>query len=120
MSSRRSAAVTVGAIGAFTALVFFSEEPDHDYAAVCVDHTTQQRVDDEECDDDRAGGGGGSGARGWYYVPRGGRVPAVGQVASDASSVPPLAGRSYSAGFDPAGGVVTRGGFGHGFSSFGG
>jgi hypothetical protein len=121
MSFRRSAVVTVGAIGAFTALVFFSDEPDYDYAAVCVDKATQTRVDDDQCDDDHTASGSGSGgARGWYYVARGDRVPAVGQLAAGGTSTPPFDGRSVGTGFDTAGGVVTRGGFGHGFGSFGG
>jgi hypothetical protein len=58
-----------------------ADEPD--YAAICVNPQTQERVDDDDCDDgdhpaDYDGDGGGFF---WYYVATSsnGRVPAVGK-----------------------------------------
>lgn len=119
MPVRKSTVVTVGAVAVLTVALILSEDPDYDFAAVCVDEATKQRVDDDQCDGDHSHVGF-YGGRGWYYVPRGGTVAPVGQQVSGGSTDLPFAERSYGSGFDRAGGIVTRGGFSHGFGSFGG
>lgn len=119
MALRRSAVVTVGAVAATIAVIAIASDDDYDHAAVCVDQTTQERVDDDVCDDDHRSGFHGGGA-GWYYIARGSQAPAIGQRAVGGAWSAP-GGDSYSAGFDRSGGVVTRGGFsGSSSHSFGG
>ena len=50
-----------------------------DYAAVCVDPDTQERVEDDQCDDDSDYNGAGTGFF-WYYLAARAVVPAVGQT----------------------------------------
>lgn len=81
----RSHAVALGltlvAAGAFSGC---AAEPD--YAAICVDPETQERVDDDDCDDDQAdyhgGGGGHGGGFYWFYMSTHSNhsVPAVGST----------------------------------------
>lgn len=51
-----------------------------DYAAICVNPVTNERLDDKQCKDDREYDGH-SGGYYWYYVPTGGGyiMPPVGQ-----------------------------------------
>lgn len=117
---RRSAAVALGITGLLAAgLTGYAvgqdddEAEEVDYAAVCVDSQTEQRVEDGSCDE---GGeqrfyGGGGGFYGWYFLPVGGRAPGIGQrVAGGTLTAPP--GRVARGGIDRAGGTVSRGGFG--------
>ncbi|SDQ42595.1 tRNA-dihydrouridine synthase [Quadrisphaera sp. DSM 44207] len=93
--------------------------------AVCVDEDTGARVDDDECDDDGTRVGG----FGWYFLPLGARIPAVGSRVSGGSySQPsgtavrggaPRAGGTVSADTTGRGGTVVRGGFGGSGSSGG-
>lgn len=53
-----------------------------DYAAVCVDPDTQDRVSDDQCDDSSTGGAGVGTAFLWYYLGASSRVPAVGSGVS--------------------------------------
>lgn len=114
---RRSVSVTVGAIALVTASLSGCSEADYDYAGVCVDQATGTRVADDQCDDDRSHGF--YGGRGWYYVPRGGVAPAVGQQATGGTYKPP-AGAWTGHGFSVKGGTVARGGFAGGHGSIGG
>lgn len=54
---------------------------DPDYAAICVDPETEERVDDDQCDDDREYSGAGGGFF-WFYMATSSRyaVPSVGQT----------------------------------------
>lgn len=104
-------AATLGlvAIGAFNSGT--------DQQGVCVDKTTNVRVDDDECDDNHSNGG----VHGWYFIPSGRRAPALGQAVSGQGSFTTPRGDSFSKGGVAAdGGKVTRGGFFSGHGSFGG
>lgn len=87
---------------------------DADYGAVCVDSQTQQRVDDDQCDPEGSdrGYGGGGGFVGWYFLPIGGRYPAVGAPISGATRSLPAGASVSRGGLAPSGGTVSRGGFG--------
>ncbi|GAA1436316.1 hypothetical protein GCM10009641_35150 [Mycobacterium cookii] len=95
-----------------------------DYAAVCVDPETQERVDDDECDDDRDYNGTGSGFF-WYYLGAGSRVPAIGQTTSGGTfNGSTLNGRVDRGGLPTTGGSTvksstTKGGFGGSSRGFG-
>lgn len=95
-----------------------------DYAAVCVDPETQQRVDDDECDDDADYNGAGSGFF-WYYLGASSRVPAVGQTASGGTfSGSTLGGSVQRGGLPTTGGSTvksstSKGGFGGSSRGFG-
>ncbi|MDX2340748.1 tRNA-dihydrouridine synthase [Micrococcus sp. M4NT] len=91
-------------------------EVDGDYAQVCRDEATQERVPDERCEEgQRSGGGGGFG---WFFIPLiGGRtVPAVGAPVRAGTAVRPTSGvgtRVPAAGGEFAkAGTVSKGGFG--------
>lgn len=102
---RRSAGVTVGAmLLAAASLTACSSGPD--YAGVCVDKRTQRRVDDRDCNDRNTRGG----THGWWYVGRGGRLPAIGGAVVGS-------GGSFTA---PRSGSVSRGGFGRSGGKVGG
>lgn len=49
-----------------------------DYAAVCVNPDTKERVSDEQCDDGAGNGSGVGSAFLWYYLGASSRVPAIG------------------------------------------
>jgi hypothetical protein len=96
-----------------------------DYAAVCVDPETEERVDDDQCDDDSDYSGTGGGFF-WYYLAASSVVPRVGGPVSggtfDGSS---LGGDVRRGGLPSDGGDTVRsstksGGFGGGGRSFGG
>jgi hypothetical protein len=95
-----------------------------DYAAVCVDPETQERVDDDECDDDRDYNGTGSGFF-WYYLGASSRVPAIGQTTSGGTfNGSTLNGRVDRGGLPTTGGSTvksstTKGGFGGSSRGFG-
>lgn len=86
-----------------------------DQQGVCVDKTSNVRVDDDDCDDGSAGG-----SHGWYYIPNGSRAPAVGQSTSGQGSFATPSGSFAKGGVAADGGKVTRGGFFSGHGSFGG
>ena len=56
-----------------------------DYAAVCVDPDTQERVADDQCDDDSDYNGTGAGFF-WYYLAARSVVPGVGRPRPAAPS----------------------------------
>lgn len=113
-SRRRTAVVGLGVTallaGTITAVVA-SNQNDPEYAQVCFNDETGERVQDADCNSS-AGRAGGIYA--WYFYSRGASVPAVGQNRSTAPnfarSVPP--GAKVSTGYSPQGGTVSRGGFG--------
>jgi hypothetical protein len=111
---RRSAAVGVGAV-ALGLIAVGSLSSGADERGVCVDRTSNVRVDDDVCDDDTS-----SGTHGWYYIPAGRRAPAEGQSTSGQGSFVTPSGSFDKGGVSSDGGKVTRGGFLSGHGSFGG
>jgi hypothetical protein len=113
-SQRRTVVVGLGVTallaGTITAIVA-SNEQEADYAQVCFNDETGERVEDTQCNS-TAGRGGGLYA--WYFYSRGSSVPAVGQNRSQYPSftrtVPQ--GAKTSTGYSTKGGTVSRGGFG--------
>lgn len=115
-SQRRTVVVGLGVTallaGTITAIVASkAEEPE--YAQVCFNDDTGERVDDTQCDKSSTEGRS-SGIYAWYFYSRGAGVPGVGQNRSAYPSytrtVPP--GAKASTGFSTKGGTVSRGGFG--------
>lgn len=113
---RRSIAVGVGAAALGLAAIVGFSSGGSDQRGVCVDKSTDVRVDDDVCEDESTGGG-----HGWYYIPAGRRAPALGQAVSGQGSFSAPRSDSFSKGGVAAdGGEVTRGGFRSGNGSFGG
>ncbi|MET4093838.1 Tat pathway signal protein [Arthrobacter sp. UYCu712] len=115
-SQRRTVVVGLGVTallaGTITAMVA-SNEDEADYAQVCFNDDTGERVDDTQCDNSSTEGRS-SGIYAWYFYSRGASVPGVGQNRSGypsySRSVP--TGAKASTGYSPTGGTVSRGGFG--------
>ncbi|MCQ6271282.1 Tat pathway signal protein [Pseudarthrobacter sp. R1] len=113
-SQRRTVVVGLGVTallaGTITAVVA-SNQDEPEYAQVCFNDDTGERVEDTNCNSS-AGRGGGIYA--WYFFSRGAFVPAVGQNRSTAPNytrtVP--SGAKASTGYSTKGGTVSRGGFG--------
>jgi hypothetical protein len=113
-SQRRTVVVGLGVTallaGTITAIVA-SNEDEPEYAQVCFNDETGERVEDTQCNSS-AGRGGGLFA--WYFYSRGASVPAVGQNRSSypsyTSTIP--SGAKASTGYSTKGGTVSRGGFG--------
>jgi hypothetical protein len=116
----RSASISLG-ITAVMASSLTGCASSADYAAVCVDPDTQERVDDDQCDDD---GGGGTGFF-WYYLAARSIVPAVGQTATGGTfRGSSLNGTVQRGGLPTTGGstvrsATTKGGFGGSSRGFG-
>ena len=113
-SQRRTVVVGLGVTallaGTITAIVA-SNEDEPEYAQVCFNDETGERVEDAQCNSSA----GRSGALyAWYFYSRGASVPAVGQNRSTAPNftrtVP--SGAKASTGYSTKGGTVSRGGFG--------
>ncbi|MGF4043123.1 Tat pathway signal protein [Paenarthrobacter nitroguajacolicus] len=115
-SQRRTVVVGLGVTallaGTITAIVA-SNEKEADYAQVCFNEETGERVDDNQCDNSSSAGRS-SGVYAWYFYSRGASVPALGQNRSSYPSytknVPTDA--KTSKGYSTKGGTVSRGGFG--------
>ena len=113
-SQRRTVVVGLGVTallaGTITAVVA-SNQDDPEYAQVCFNDETGERVDDTQCNSS-AGRGGGLYA--WYFYSRGASVPGIGQNRSTypgyTSTIP--SGAKASTGYSTKGGTVSRGGFG--------
>jgi hypothetical protein len=113
-SQRRTVVVGLGVTallaGTITAIVA-SNEDEPEYAQVCFNDETGERVEDTQCNSS-AGRGGALYA--WYFYSRGASVPAVGQnrsaYPSYTSTIP--SGAKSSTGYSTKGGTVSRGGFG--------
>jgi hypothetical protein len=121
---RRSATVALGvsallAAGLAGCASDGSRGEDADYEAVCVDDSTQERIDDEHCDD-KATRYHGSGAAAWYFLARGAVLPRKGGRVTGGTFREPGAGYTVRRGGAPAAGGtaagdsdrVSRGGFG--------
>jgi hypothetical protein len=92
-----------------------SEEPaDPDYAALCVDRDTGQRVSDDRCGDDHGTyqDNDSSDALLWYFIGRSQAMPPVGGVAPTYAVRTVPRNAVIARGFSAKGGTVTRGGFG--------
>ncbi|MFJ4206847.1 Tat pathway signal protein [Paenarthrobacter sp. NPDC089675] len=115
-SQRRTVVVGLGVTallaGTITAIVA-SNEAEADYAQVCFNDETGERVDDDQCNNSSSDGRS-SGVYAWYFYSRGASVPAVGQnrsaYPSYTKTVPQ--GAKTSTGYSSKGGTVSRGGFG--------
>lgn len=121
MKSRKSKALVIAGTGFLAAslLTGCSTDNDADYAKVCKDAKSNQRVSDDKCSDD----GHSNAAYGWYFFSMmnnnnnntnsGTRVPAIGApLAGGATSIPDTA--TSKAGVNPSGDTVSRSGFGKG------
>ncbi|MFJ4261256.1 Tat pathway signal protein [Paenarthrobacter nicotinovorans] len=115
-SQRRTIVVGLGVTallaGTITAIVA-SNEQEADYAQVCFNEETGERVDDDQCNNSSSAGRS-SGVYAWYFYSRGASVPAVGQNRSSYPSATKTVpqGAKTSTGYSTKGGTVSRGGFG--------
>ncbi|MGP0221769.1 MULTISPECIES: Tat pathway signal protein [unclassified Paenarthrobacter] len=115
-SRRRTVVVGLGVTallaGTITAVVA-SNEAEADYAQVCFNEETGERVDDSQCNNSSSAGRS-SGVYAWYFYSRGASVPAVGQNRSSYPSYTKTVpqGAKTSTGYSSKGGTVSRGGFG--------
>ncbi len=98
-----------------------TDEEDPDYAAVCADPSTGQRVDDSMCQAsgahyDSSGNYGGVGTHPffWYFVGRSSAVPPIGGLMPSHATTTLPNNATIRSGFSSPGGVVQRGGFGSG------
>lgn len=113
-SQRRTVIVGLGVTallaGTITAVVA-SNENEADYAQVCFNDETGERVEDAQCN---SSAGRGAGLFAWYFYSRGSSVPAVGQNRSvfPAATTTVPSGSKASTGYSTKGGTVSRGGFG--------
>ncbi|MCT9624606.1 Tat pathway signal protein [Pseudarthrobacter equi] len=113
-SQRRTVVVGLGVTallaGTITAVIA-SNQDDPEYAQVCFNDETGERVEDATCNSS-AGRSGGIYA--WYFYSRGASVPAVGQNRSTAPNYTRTmpSGAKASTGYSSKGGTVSRGGFG--------
>lgn len=95
-----------------------------DYAAVCVNPDTQERVADDQCDDDSDYNGVGTGFF-WYYLGASSRIPAIGSTTSGGTfRGSTLNGSVQRGGLPTVGGSTVRsstikGGFGGSSRGFG-
>lgn len=113
-SQRRTVVLGLGVTallaGTITAVVA-SNEDDPEYAQVCFNDETGERVEDRNCD---SSAGRSSGIYAWYFFSRGAYVPSIGQNRSTAPNytrtIP--SGAKASTGYTSKGGTVSRGGFG--------
>lgn len=115
LKSRKSKAVIIAGTGFLAAslLTGCSTDSDADYAKVCKDAKSNQRVSDDKCSDD----GAHSSVYGWYFFSMmnnsSSRVPAVGApLSGGATSIPDTA--TTKSGVNTAGDTVSRSGFGKG------
>jgi hypothetical protein len=120
----RSSAVTLG-VTAVMAAGLTGCATSADYAAVCVNPDTEERVDDAQCEDSKDYDGASSGFF-WYYLAASRGVPALGSVVSGGTfNGSGLSGTVQRGGLPKTGGssvksATTKGGFGgshRGFSS---
>ncbi|CAA9379784.1 MAG: hypothetical protein AVDCRST_MAG32-1448 [uncultured Nocardioides sp.] len=121
----RSSSVALGitAVMASNLTGCASAEESPDYAAVCVDPETKERVDDDQCDDDGDYNGVGGGFF-WYYLGASSRFPAVGSTVTGGTFSTPR-GSIQRGGLPSTGGSsvkssTTKGGFGGSNRGFGG
>lgn len=115
LKSRKSKVVVIAGTGFLAAslLTGCSTNSDADYAKVCKDAKSNQRVSDDKCSDE----GTSHGAYGWYFFSmmnnNNSRVPALGApLSGGATSIPDTA--TSKAGVSSSGETVSRSGFGKG------
>jgi hypothetical protein len=110
---RKTGALALGVTGLLASAMVTGCTPsgdviDADYAKVCQDRKTEQRVEDSNCSNQGRSGG----YYGWYfYSTNGHTVPAVGSKLTGGSTTAPKSG-SVKSGVSSKGGTVSRGGFG--------
>ena len=120
----RSTGVTIGVTALMAAGLTGCAES-ADYAAVCVDPETEERVDDDECDsaddefdDDRPVGSGFF----WYYIASSRSFPGIGsRVSGGTYNYSSVSGKVQRGGLSSSGGssvksATSKGGFGGGSS----
>ncbi|WP_240311749.1 hypothetical protein [Nocardioides houyundeii] len=121
----RSASVVLGVTALAASGLTGCATTSADYAAVCVDPDTQERVDDDNCDTSRDYNGVATGFF-WYYLGASSRVPPIGGFATGGTwRGSGLNGTVQRGGLPTTGGstvksTTTKGGFGgsnRGFSS---
>jgi hypothetical protein len=125
---RKSGAVVLGISALLASAVLTGCTPDGDvidadYAQVCKDKNSQQRVEDAKCSDQ----GRSSGHYGWYFLPMGSSgsttsrsLPGVGSALSGGTESIP-SGTTAKSGVSSRGfSAVSRGGFGGSVGGFGG
>lgn len=108
--SRKSKVAIVAGTGFLAAslLTGCSTSDEAEYAAVCKDAKSDQRVSDDKCSD---GSSGGSSAFLWYFMGMNSRVPSVGSpLSGGTTSIPDTS--NYKTGVSPSGETVTKSGFG--------
>jgi hypothetical protein len=115
LKSRKSKAVIIAGTGFLAAslLTGCATDSDADYAKVCKDAKSNQRVSDDKCSDD----GPNNSAYGWYFFSmmnnNNSRVPALGApLSGGATSIPDTA--TSKSGVNTSGDTVSRSGFGKG------
>ena len=120
----RSSSISLG-ITALMASSLTGCSSSADYAAVCVDPETEERVDDDQCDDDSDYNGTGTGFF-WYSLAARSVVPGGGSTVSGGTfRGSTLNGTVQRGGLPTTGGSTvrsstTKGGFGGSNRSFGG
>lgn len=102
-----------GVLAATSLAACGSGDDAEEYRGVCVDESTQQRVDDDRCDDDGTRVGG----LGWVYFAAGTRLPALGARVSGGTAALPRGAAVTRGGVPGDGATVSRGGFGGGSDS---
>lgn len=119
----RSASISLG-ITAVMASSLTGCASSADYAAVCVNPDTEERVADDQCDDDSDYNGAGSGFF-WYYLGARALVPGVGSTVTGGTfRGSTLNGTVQRGGLPSTGGSTvktstTKGGFGGSSRGFG-
>jgi hypothetical protein len=115
-SQRRTLVVGLGVTallaGTITAVVASNEE-EPDYAQVCFNEESGERVEDTQCNNSSSEGRS-SAIYAWYFFARGASVPGVGQNRANYPNYTKTApaGAKTSTGYSTKGGTVSRGGFG--------
>jgi hypothetical protein len=120
----RSTSVALGITAVVASSLTGCASTSADYAAVCVNPDTQQRVDDDQCDDDSDYNGVGGGFF-WYYLGARALVPGIGSTVSGGTfRGSTLNGSVQRGGLPKTGGATVRsstikGGFGGSNRGFG-
>lgn len=126
---KKSARVTLGvtALLASSLTGCGSDSGGDDTNAICVDSSTQQRIDDSRCDDDPGNGSIAGSPFLWYFLGRASAVPPFGgSILGLGGGYSPRGNRIYTgisrrgAAAGTAKGTVARGGFGRSTGGFGG
>jgi hypothetical protein len=106
MTGRRSLVVSTAIVAVFSAAAC-GGDPDPDYQGVCVDRSTQERVDDRQCNEHHGGGFG------FLFFPLGLRFPGIGQRVTSfpgGTTQVPEGHTGVRGGAATTGGVATKAG----------